>query len=440
MTIENQANYIKDLRKKLGLGLTEMANLLGMNATGERTIRGWENGEHTPTKSKWKAILELENTLNEHYKNAPLKQKSLEDSKFTFIDLFAGIGGIRYPFQKLDGHCVFTSEWDKFAQKTYLANYGEMPNGDITKIEAKKIPSHDILLGGFPCQAFSQAGLKQGFSDTRGTMFFEIQRILTEKKPKAFLLENVKQLQGHDKGRTLKTIVDILKGNHDQEIPEDVPMSEEARHALSEKLNYWVGYKVLRAADFGIPQNRERIFIIGFDKDQFPNVDFDNMFAWPIPPKTPTTVGSILQEQSELNQDFETEGKDRFTISDRLWEGHQKRKEEHKTKGNGFGYSLFKASDEYTNTISARYYKDGSEILIDQSHLGKNPRKLTPRECANLQGFPSNFIVNAVSQGQIYKQFGNSVCMKVIDALATQMVETLLKAENLERSQQRMAS
>ncbi|MGL0943600.1 DNA (cytosine-5-)-methyltransferase [Vibrio vulnificus] len=437
MTIEilDNTQYIKSLRQKLGLGAAEMANLLGMNANGERTIRGWENGEHRPTPAKMKAVKELETSLQEHFEKAPFKQKPIEESEFTFIDLFAGIGGIRLPFQKLNGHCVFTSEWDKFAQKTYLANYGEMPNGDITQISAKDIKDHDILLGGFPCQAFSQAGLKQGFSDTRGTMFFEIQRILTEKKPKAFLLENVKQLQGHDKGRTLKTITDILRGEHDQEIPDDIPMSEEARHALSEKLNYWVSHKILRAADFGAPQNRERIFIVGFDKDYFSGVDFDALFSWPEAPKTPTRVGDILEPQHVLDEEKQALGKDRYTISDKLWDGHKKRKEEHKAKGNGFGYSLFNADSEYTNTISARYYKDGSEILIDQESLGKNPRKLTPRECANLQGFPENFIVDAVSQGQIYKQFGNSVCVKVIEAVAEKMISTLKAAAEIKASQ-----
>lgn len=367
----------------------------------------------------------LEANLKAHYDNAPLKFDASVTPKFKFIDLFAGIGGIRYPFQKLGGQCVFTSEWDKFAQKTYLANYGEMPNGDITQIKATEIPDHDILLGGFPCQAFSQAGLKQGFSDTRGTMFFEIQRILAEKKPKAFLLENVKQLQGHDKGRTLKTIRAILEGNHEHELPDDILLSDETRQALSRKLNYWVDIKVLRAADFGAPQNRERVFIIGFDKDQFPDVSFDEEFNWPIAPKTPTRVGNILQSAIELTDDETRNGKDRFTISDKLWIGHKKRKEEHKTKGNGFGYSLFTHESEYTNTISARYYKDGSEILIDQTFINKNPRKLTPRECARLQGFPEEFIVDAVSQGQIYKQFGNSVCMNVIHAVAKQMTITL---------------
>jgi len=416
------ASQIKSIRENLGLGRTEFANLLGMASTGERTVRGWETGEHKPTAKKLTDILNLESELKSHLDNAPFKQKPLSESEFTFIDLFAGIGGIRLPFQKLGGHCVFTSEWDKFAQKTYLTNFGEMPNGDITQIAASDIPDHDILLGGFPCQAFSQAGLKQGFSDTRGTMFFEIQRILTEKKPKAFVLENVKQLQGHDKGRTLNTILDILRGNFDLEIPDDVPLSEETRHALLEKLNYWVDYKVLRAGDFGAPQNRERVFIVGFDKNYFKDCDFGELFNWPTPPKTPTRVGDILEDLSTI-----APSDDKFTISEKLWAGHQRRKAEHKTKGNGFGYSLFNAESEYANTISARYYKDGSEILIEQSELSKRPRKLTPRECARLQGFPEEYIVDAVSQGQIYKQFGNSVCMKVVDALAKNVTRTLLR-------------
>lgn len=419
---ESKAEYIKKTRENLGLGRTEFANLLGMNSTGERTIRGWEEGEHHPSPLKLKSISQLEETLRESYENAPFRHDEKNPTRFEFIDLFAGIGGIRLPFQNLGGKCVFTSEWDKFAQKTYLANYGEMPNGDITKIPSKNIPPHDVLLGGFPCQAFSQAGLRQGFSDTRGTMFFEIQRILAEKRPKAFLLENVKQLQGHNKGETLKTILSILRGEFEQEIPEDVPMSEDARNALSQKLNYCVDVKVLRAGDFGIPQNRERVFIIGFDRDHYgleQSVKLEDIFNWPVGSKEKTRVGDILLKPEEF-----AALEDKYTISDKLWAGHKKRKEGHKTKGNGFGYSLFKAEDAYTNTISARYYKDGSEILIDQGE-GENPRKLTPRECANLQGFPKGFIVDAVSHGQIYKQFGNSVCMTVIEALAEEITKTM---------------
>lgn len=425
INIDSLDVYIKSTREKLGLGRTEFANLLGMNSTGERTVRGWETGEHVPTKKKINDIKNLESVLNEQRKNARYSQSDNSKADFTFIDLFAGIGGIRLPFQDLGGQCVFTSEWDKFAQKTYAANFGDVPSGDITKIPASNIPDHDILLGGFPCQAFSQAGLKQGFNDTRGTMFFEVQRILTEKRPKAFMLENVKQLRGHDKGRTLAMILSILRGSNEHEIPSDVPMSEDARFALSQKLNYWVDVRVLRAGDFGAPQNRERIFIVGFDKDYYgEDVNFDEVFEWPTPPNTPTRVGDILDDLSSISDED-----DKFTISDRLWAGHQKRKAEHKTKGNGFGYSLFNEDSEYANTLSARYYKDGSEILIDQSSLGKNPRKLTPRECARLQGFPEDYIVNAVSQGQIYKQFGNSVCINVIKEVSKQMRKAMIKAE-----------
>lgn len=424
-----EAEYIKELRRSLGLGRTELANLLGLGSNGERTVRGWEEGEHQPSGKKWADIQAVKANLNKALESAPFRSEG-DDAEFRFIDLFAGIGGIRLPFQQLGGHCVFTSEWDKFAQKTYLTNYGEMPNGDITQIMAADVPDHDILLGGFPCQTFSQAGLKKGFSDTRGTMFFEIQRLLSEKRPKAFMLENVKQLRGHDKGKTLKTILDILQGTHEQEVPDEIQLGEETRHALSQRLNYYVTYMVLRAGDFGAPQNRERIFIVGFDKDQFPNADFDLDFNWPVPALTPTRVGDILQTDEELEAEKERNGKDKYTISDKLWEGHQKRKEGHKTKGNGFGYSLYNADSEYTNTISARYYKDGSEILIDQSHLNKNPRKLTPRECARLQGFPEEFIVDAVSQGQIYKQFGNSVCINVVKAVATEIVQTLKRVQS----------
>ena len=411
-----EATLIREKRIRMGLTQLELACLLELKENGERTIRGWELGEHKPSKSKLAKILEL-------HEEAPFRNEN-KNPKFRFIDLFAGIGGIRLPFQQLGGECVFSSEWDKFAQRTYAANYGEVPSGDITQIVASDIPDHDILMGGFPCQSFSQAGLKKGFEDTRGTMFFEIQRILGEKRPKVFLLENVKQLKGHDKGRTLQTILNILTGESDLPL-DDVPMSADAREALGKKLNYWVDYKVLRAADFGIPQNRERIFIVGFDRDYFgENIDFNKIFKWPEPTNQPTKVGDILESQEILDT-----LEDKYTISDKLWAGHLRRKAEHGIKGNGFGYSLFNRESSYTNTISARYYKDGSEVLIDQSHLGKNPRKLTPRECARLQGFPDDFIVDAVSQGQIYKQFGNSVCVKVIQAVAKQIVTVLDQLE-----------
>lgn len=408
----NIASYIKSKRENMGLTYAEFAQFLGLNKNGERTIRGWEKGEHRPTPSKWKEIQSIQD-------NAPFKQSDKETYKFSFIDLFAGIGGIRLPFQRLGGECVFSSEWDKFAQKTYAINYGELPSGDITQIHAEDIPDHDLLLAGFPCQTFSQAGKREGFNDTRGTMFFEIQRILVEKRPKMFLLENVKQLQGHDKGNTLKTILQILKGEFTNTIPTDIPLNAATAEALTEKLNYWVDFKVLRAADFGVPQNRERIYILGYDKDYFGELNFDKLFQWPEPPCTITRLGDILESREYIEQmgDF-------FTISDQLWAGHQRRKLEHKNKGNGFGYTLFDADSEYTNTLSARYYKDGSEILIDQKEYGLNPRKLTPRECARLQGFPENYIVDGVSRAQIYKQFGNSVCMSVVQAVANSMIST----------------
>ena len=401
--------------KREGLGLTQkaFAELLGMSEAGERTVRGWELGEHFPTSAKRAQIENLPDTalLRSPFGSDP------DSADFSFIDLFAGIGGIRYPFQKQGGHCVFTSEWDKFSKKTYAANYGEIPNGDITKIAAADIPKHDVLLAGFPCQAFSQAGLKQGFNDTRGTMFFEIQRILAHHRPKAFLLENVKQLKGHDQGRTLKTILAILEGRTVPEISESVPMSDEARQSLGQKLNYRVGYRVLKATNFGVPQSRERVYIIGFDRDQVTAADEKDICSEILDRLSKITaetrVGDILEDSSKIDP--------KYTISDKLLAGHKRRLEEHKKKGNGFGYSVFTADSAYTNTISARYYKDGSEVLIDQSGIGKNPRKLTPRECARLQGFPPEFNVDAVSDCQNYRQFGNSVSVPVIEAIVAEM-------------------
>jgi len=420
MNIEVRSKYIRDKRMRLGLSQLEFAQLLGLKNNGERTVGGWERGEHNPSEAKWQQI----NEINSH---VPFRHTKDSVHSFKFIDLFAGIGGVRIPFQQAGGKCVFTSEWDKFSQKTYATNFGEMPSGDISKIPASTIPDHDILLAGFPCQAFSQAGLKLGFNDSRGTMFFEIQRILAEKRPKAFMLENVKQLRGHDKGRTLETILDILEGTSLQEIPDDVPMSDDARKALATKLNYQVFWKVLRAGDFGIPQNRERIFIVGFDLDYFgEHIDFESTFSWPLAPRSPTRLGDILEDSDKIDP--------RYTLSEKLWTGHQKRKKKNKLKGNGFGYSLFNKESEYANTISARYYKDGSEILIDQSDIKKRPRKLTPRECARLQGFPENFIVNAVSDGQAYKQFGNSVCVPVIRAVANQMLTAVEIANALKET------
>ena len=297
---------------------------------------------------------------------------------FTFIDLFAGIGGIRLGFESIGGECVFSSEWDKFAQNTYSANHGELPQGDVTAIPEEQIPNHDLLLAGFPCQPFSHAGLKKGFDDTRGTLFFDIARILDAKKPRVVLLENVKGFVSHDKGNTFEVVRRIL-----------------------ENQGYEVHWKVLNAKDFGVPQNRERIYIVGIRADLSGTGDFE----FPSPSGKKTKLGDILEKNPDP----------KYTISDRLWEGHQRRLLEHRAKGNGFGYSLFDEDSPYTSTISARYYKDGSEVLIRQD--GKNPRKLTPREAARLQGFPENFVI-PVSDVQAYKQFGNSVAVPVIKAIA----------------------
>lgn len=415
----SKADYIKSKRERMGLTQLEFATLLLLKENGERTVGGWERGEHQPSPTKWAQICALP-------EGAPFRSRNTQPD-FRFIDLFAGIGGIRIPFQELNGECVFTSEWDKFAKKTYAANFGEIPQGDITKISARSIPAHDVLLGGFPCQAFSQAGLKKGFLDTRGTMFFEIQKILAHHRPKAFLLENVKQLRGHNGGRTLEQILEILEGRNENTIPDEVPLTPEAREALGNKLNYQVFTNVLRARDFGCPQNRERVFIVGFDRDYYgPEADFNTIFSWPVPPCPDTRLGDILEDSAKLPP--------HYTISDRLLQGHERRKKEHEKKGNGFGFSTYDKDEKYTNTLSARYYKDGSEILIKQDELGKNPRKLTPRECARLQGFDEKFIVDAVSESQAYKQFGNSVTVPVIRAIAIQLREAMANGERLRQN------
>ena len=389
------SEVIKSKRQNLGLTQKEFADALGMGKFGDRTLRRWENGETNPSKLELDRIISFAHAI-------PFPNTPENECSFKFIDLFAGIGGIRIPFQELGGRCVFTSEWDAHAQKTYQVNYGEIPNGDITQIDANDIPDFDVLLGGFPCQPFSQAGLKKGFSDTRGTLFFEIERIIATKRPRAFLLENVKQLKGHDHGRTLSVILTHLRD-----------------------LDYATDYKVLRAADFGVPQNRERIYIVGFDKRYYKIEDSKEhpfTFDYPSPTYAPTRLGDILEQNVDA----------KYTISDKLYAGHLRRKEEHKAKGNGFGFSLFNAESPYANTISARYYKDGSEILIDQGE-GKNPRKLTPRECARLQGFPEEFII-PVSDTQAYKQFGNSVAVPVIRAVAKQIWKTMCGLPVIEES------
>lgn len=301
---------------------------------------------------------------------------------FRFIDLFAGIGGMRIPFDEIGGSCVFTSEWDKFSQITYETNFGEKPSGDITQIDPASIPSFDLLLAGFPCQPFSNAGLKRGFDDTRGTLFFNIAKIIEHHRPKVVFLENVKGFLSHDKGRTFETVKKVIE----------------------EDLGYRVFYKIHNARDFGVPQNRERVFIIAVR-------DHAN-FEFAIPPKTPVKLGDILDKKVDT----------KYTLSDKLWTSHQRRKAEHTARGNGFGYSLFNNNSTYTSTISARYYKDGSEILVEQA--SKNPRKVTPREAARLQGFPDNFAI-PVSDTQAYRQFGNAVAVPAIRSVAKQLAPYL---------------
>ena len=289
---------------------------------------------------------------------------------------------MRISLEELGGKCVFSSEIDKYCIQTYKANFGEEPHGDITQIEEKNIPKHNILVAGFPCQAFSHAGLKKGFQDTRGTLFFDIARILEHKKPEAFLLENVKGLRGHDKGRTLNTIIKTLN-----------------------ELGYQsLNIEVLNSKNFGLPQNRERIYIVGF-KEYL-------KFNFPQPLNKKTRLGEILHKKAAR----------KLTISDRLWDSHQKRKQKNRDMGRGFGYSSFNRDAEYTSTISARYYKDGSEILIEQKN--KNPRMLSPREAARLQGFPEDFKI-VVSNGQAYKQFGNSVSVPVIKEIVKEILRSL---------------
>lgn len=369
--------------------------------------------EGTPEARGYIDILEKNGIdLRKFDRKALLNQKMnivLEprQASFTFIDLFAGIGGFRIAMQNAGGQCVFSSEWDEAAKETYFDNYGEVPFGDITKSETKAlIPEYfDVLCAGFPCQPFSNAGLKKGIEDTRGTLFYHIAEILKDHQPKAVLLENVKGLISNDKGKTIQTVLRTItrmgyRCNISQELIEQGPIS---------KLKSECAKMVLSAKDYGVPQNRPRIFIVLWRED----VNIDEFF-YPEAGGQTTKVGDILEEDVP----------DTFTISDRLWAGHQRRKIEHEEKGNGFGYCLFDADSEYTSTISRRYYKDGSEILIAQE--GKNPRKLTPREAASLQGFPLEFKIPD-SNTRAYQQFGNSVAVPVVTRVSEQIVKQILE-------------
>lgn len=317
-----------------------------------------------------------------------------EKEGFSFIDLFAGIGGMRLGFERAGGHCVYSSEWNKYSQQTYFANFGEQPEGDITQVIATDIPYHAILVAGFPCQPFSIAGVSKknslgratGFADkTQGTLFFDVCRILKAKRPKAFLLENVKNLCSHDRGRTFKVILESL-----------------------DELGYSVYYAILDGQSY-VPQHRERIIIVGFDKYRY-GVDPEFKFTV-TPKKTKPVMRDILESKVA----------DKYTLSDKLWAYLQNYAAKHKAAGNGFGYGIA-SLDGISRTMSARYYKDGSEILIAQE--GKNPRRLTPRECARLQGFPESFKI-PVSDTQAYRQFGNSVVVPLIENVAKLMIDKL---------------
>lgn len=366
-----------------------------------------------------------------------MSKQEKKKSPFTFIDLFAGIGGFHLAMHAEGGECVFASEMDKFARQTYERNFKSLSPGmfknnlfnqDITDsdLDYGNIPDFDVLCAGFPCQPFSNAGRKKGFADTRGTLFFNIEEIVRTKtengyKPKVLLLENVKGFKNHDKGRTYTTVKRKLK-----------------------KLGYEVAAEVLNSRHFGVPQNRERIFIVAWDKDitklksdefKFPwGLDTDEKPIWSKDLREDmsisTKLGDILLTEKQIQRYEEKEGKS-LTISEKLWAGHQRRKLAHKAKGNGFGYSLFDKNSRYTSTISARYYKDGSEILIDQSHIGKRPRKLHPIEAGLLQGYPTKkskgqkqYLI-PVSSNQAYKQFGNSVSVPVVKTIAKAISDQL---------------
>lgn len=369
----------------------------------QSTIHRWMNGSIEPKN------FIADRLVNMLTRKISAKENDNKKGEFTFIDLFAGIGGIRKGFEQAGGKCLYTSEWDLYAQKTYSNNYPSehLINGDITKVDAKDIPDHDVLLAGFPCQPFSIAGVSKkkslgrptGFEDkTQGTLFFDVARIIKEKQPKAFVLENVKNLKSHDKGRTFEVIWETL----------------------TKDLKYTCDYKIIDGQSW-VPQHRERIVIVGFrDKIDFKLDDME------LPPKGEIKLSSILHKtdgsEEKLIQDgdkyFDFENNkvhDKYTLTDNLWAYLQAHAQKHRSMGNGFGYGLVKP-DEIARTLSARYYKDGSEILVYQGE-NKNPRRLTPRECARLMGYPDDYII-PVSDTRAYKQFGNSVVVPLFNAVA----------------------
>ncbi|KCZ91312.1 DNA (cytosine-5-)-methyltransferase [Hyphomonas jannaschiana] len=383
-------NEFAKLRQECGLSHKEAASLLGL---AERTVRRYDEGETEPKK----AVL----IILEQY--AASRRPDRVEPAFKFIDLFAGIGGLRIGFEAIGGKCVFTSEWDKYARETYVRNFPEDEDhlfaGDIrefTKDDTAldRIPEHDVLLAGFPCQPFSIAGVSKknalgrqhGFLDeTQGTLFFDVAQIIKRHRPKAFLLENVKNLERHDKGRTFATIMKVLR----------------------EELGYHVTTRVISSEPW-VPQKRERIFIVGFRQEA--DFSFDDLR---VPEKPWPTLGSILMPEEQVSE--------KYTLTPKLWQYLQDYKAKHNAKGNGFGYGLF-GPDDVTRTLSARYYKDGSEILVDRGK-GRRPRRLTPTECARLMGFERGNRIwsTTVSDTQAYKQCGNAVVVPVVEAIAEVM-------------------
>lgn len=394
------------LREKTGLTLQEVASLSGYDL---RTVYRWESGKYNPKPP----VLALLRNFTHTKTNG-----NRENQEFTFIDLFAGIGGMRKAFETIKGKCIFTSEWDIACQKTYKANFScdHEIAGDITKTDASVIPKHDVLLAGFPCQPFSIAGVSKknslgsphGFlCGTQGTLFFDVARIIAYHRPKAFLLENVKNLISHDKGNTFRVIMETLKN----------------------ELGYSISYRIINAKSF-LPQNRERIFIVGFRENM--GLDMANLQIPDI--KNGKRMSSILhpEDGSETPEEPYTleNGKvaSKYTLSDKLWKYLQGYAAKHQAKGNGFGYGLV-GSEDVARTLSARYYKDGSEILVEQQD--RRPRRLTPRECARLMGFDRpgmESIKIPVSDTQAYKQFGNSVAVPVVEAVARFMFPYIQRA------------
>lgn len=399
------------LRAKAGISIDDFADQSGFS---RRTVYRWESGAATPRL----AAVRLLKSMARKGRDVPAN----ETGKFRFIDLFAGIGGLRRGFEDLGGRCVFTSEWDKYSQQTYLANFAceHEVAGDITKVPVEDIPAHDLLLAGFPCQPFSIAGVSKknalnrphGFADeTQGTLFFNVAQIIKYHRPRAFLLENVKNLVNHDKGRTFEVI----------------------HRTLTADLGYQVHWKVINSKSF-VPQQRERIFIVGFREANdftFDDLDLPNLLNGP-------RLGSILHPEDgteEIDVPY-TRGNigsvaEKYTLTDHLWDYLQRYAEKHRAAGNGFGFGLVGPGD-VARTLSARYYKDGSEILVAQP--GRNPRRLTPRECSRLMGFDDpngrEFII-PVSDTQAYKQFGNSVVVPVVRAVAEHMLPWLVDPAEL---------